>query len=108
MPERRIQREATVPLVARSHPRPPRHRCCTPGCHEPTGPGSRFCPEHAAVLHRVRDELEASAGWRGGAKRSWKRALACRAQGCVRERLHGHAFCDECERAGWIEEDTAA
>ncbi len=47
-------------------------RCLSPGCGEEVGAGGRFCPAHAALLARVRAELEAEDA-NGGARGRYER-----------------------------------
>lgn len=41
-------------------PTQPKWICCSPGCHDDAGHGDRgnFCPEHGALLDRIRDEFD--------------------------------------------------
>lgn len=91
------------PIVA---PRSRQHRPrpCPCGC----GTADGFCDTHRAELHRIRAEL--FGGDRRGShipsrdRTPKTHAPTCCNPWCFQPRERGHAFCDECERAGWTED----
>jgi len=65
--------------------------------------GRRFCPDHAAELDRMREELKDAAAARIGRGRP-KRSSTCCRPGCYEPRVPPAAYCDACTAAGYVEE----
>jgi hypothetical protein len=83
-----------------------RPRCRTRGCKELIGEESRwFCDGHAAVLARVREDVDGKAGkFRATIGRKNRRPTCCR-PGCTNGRIPPARYCYDCEQEGWDEAD---
>jgi hypothetical protein len=74
--------------------------CVSPRCTNDADPYASntglFCPDHASILARVRDEIQAEAltmaSWRNGLKRTQRKPECCWL-GCTEYRAAGEAFC---------------
>lgn len=85
-------------------------RCGTRGCMESNGHGrfGRLCAEHAAELLPVRERWDAALkangvrGQRSDARPAGEmRVPTCCNPDCLMPRQPSHAFCEDCEAAGF-------